>query len=71
MSGSCSECSKWKRAVRGQHGWKIGMGLCDNVPMYFDATEPPDSDSPERPVTMPESSVTISGIRIWHSDDAT
>jgi hypothetical protein len=44
-SGNCEACKKWVKSIEGDAGWKIGLGRCSNVPMFFDATQ--DSGEPD------------------------
>ncbi len=44
---NCAMCKFWEQSAKGQYGWKFGLGKCANVPMFYDATEDPNSDDPE------------------------
>lgn len=45
-TGNCANCEFWEQSAEGEYGWKIGLGKCSNVPMFYDATDDPSSDDP-------------------------
>lgn len=46
-TANCANCKLWEQRAKGEKGWKIGLGKCTNVPMFYEATDLPDSDDPE------------------------
>lgn len=42
---NCSACKNWKKAEKGEAGWRNGLGQCMNVPNFYSVTqESPESD---------------------------
>lgn len=44
---SCVTCALWAKNEKDEAGWRMGMGKCKNVPMFFDATEDVSEFDPE------------------------
>ena len=42
----CANCQMWDRSDKYAPGWKLGVGRCTNVPMFYEATKNMDSDDP-------------------------
>lgn len=36
---NCAACKVWTKAENGEPGWRMRMGVCSNVPKFFDATD--------------------------------
>jgi hypothetical protein len=45
-TGNCVDCDKWALLGEGDAGQRLGLGRCENVPMFYEATQDPDSEDP-------------------------
>lgn len=36
---TCETCKHWKQPEKWTPGYRLGLGRCQNIPMFWDATE--------------------------------
>ena len=37
--GTCETCKHWKKPTEDETGYRLGIGRCQNIPMFWDATD--------------------------------
>lgn len=35
----CETCKYWEKSLKYETGHSLGLGMCKNIPMFWDATE--------------------------------